>query len=633
MNIAIGAASLCLGKGGTERVAVNLAHAMLARGHTIHIFAYEHGRDPVFPLDARISLLRLPKEFGHGKHCEIEKVREYLKSNDIDVMLSLQSQWAHMLWCLTCLGTGVPIICSERSDPRFSEAVTWNRPGRMAVLACADAIHELVEAHMETVPEIHRHKCRVIPNAAPLTSIRADVGLNYESGTVLFLARFIPGKRADLLLKAFAGISGRFPEWRLRIVGYGREEKKLRELAASLGIGSVTEFVLHPENVFLEYEKASIYCLPTQVEGFPNSLIEAMACGLPVAGIADCPAMRSIIRDHDNGILVAAPDADLLGNALAELMSSPALRQKLAEKGLEDCAGVYNQEAIWDEWESFLRQVSEKKGAAVMDGFRSEPFASMATLSSAARREYLYRNFGEPMPWSWPFFRLRGKNLSANLRNGTIQGCKDLVRNTVNTMVNIYESVRLAQADWRKLPGYYRQIAKRRRMIPRRSQARTRAFCDHAVRFISLKNRAVLCVGCGSPEEVLHMRRMGADAVGIDLNGAEPLVHSMDMENLNFSDAVFDVVYSCHSLEHCEDQRAAAAEMIRVCKPGGHVCIEVPVNAVPDSVDLHTCPEADAVRVLFADRIERTLVEEFISLNDPRNGSGEDVFRFIYQVR
>lgn len=421
LTIAIGAYSLCAGKGGTERVAIDLAHEMMRRGHQVFILCGDFHQPPPFALDPRVEYLPLSPDFLRGSQEAIEEVRTLLKRRGADVFLSLQSVYAHMLWALACMGTGIPFICSERSDPRFTEAVTWNRPGRHAVLAAADAIHELLPVHMETVPELWRSKVRFIPNAAPA---EAPAGKN-PAGTdknpaILFLGRFIKGKRADVLLRAFALLAPHFPEWRLLLVGAGAERGRLRRLAATLGVGDRVEVRPSHENVAEDYAQASIYCLPTRVEGFPNTVVEAMAAGLPVVGIADCPAMTSLVQPGENGLL--APDAtpESLAETLRPLMASARLRESMGKKSLELCQQLYDRRTVFDQWENFFHEMAARKGHTVMDGFAAEPFASMARLSSAARREWIFRNFGEPMPYSLAWWRQRAGTLFHTLTSRTI---------------------------------------------------------------------------------------------------------------------------------------------------------------------------------------------------------------------
>ncbi|WP_291356974.1 glycosyltransferase [Desulfovibrio sp.] len=416
LTIAIGALTLCIGKGGTERVATDLAHEMIRRGHTVFILCRDYHKPPPFTLDPRAQYIHLSRDFFRGSQKAIADVRTLLKCRGTDVFLSLQSESTHMLWALACMGTGIPFICSERSDPRFTEAVSWNRPGRHAVLAAADAVHELLPVHMETVPEQWRCKVRFIPNACPGTAARAEsqAGL-HKNPAILFLGRFIKGKRADALLRAFALLAPEFPGWTLSLVGVGPERGRLRRLAASLGVDARVTVRPSRENVAEDYAEASIYCLPSRVEGFPNTVVEAMAAGLPVVGIADCPAMTSLVHHGENGVL--APDAtpESLADTLRPLMSSARVREAMGEKSLELCQRLYERRAVFDQWENFFREMAASKGHTVMDGYAAEPFASMARLSSAARREWLFRNFGQPMPYSIQWWKERAAWFWRNL--------------------------------------------------------------------------------------------------------------------------------------------------------------------------------------------------------------------------
>ncbi|WP_297044850.1 glycosyltransferase [uncultured Desulfovibrio sp.] len=424
LTIAIGASSLCVGKGGTERVAIDLAHEMLARGHSVFILCYDHHRLPPFALDPRVAHIILPADFFRGSQKAIADVRTLLADRNTDVFLSLQSEATHLLWALCCLGTGIPFVCSERSDPRFTEAVSWNRPGRHAVLASADAIHELLDAHVPTVPEEWRSKVRVIPNAAPLHARAADTATTEGRPSILFLGRFIRGKRADVLLRAFALLAPRFPQWTLQLIGHGPENTTLERLARRLGMADRVEIRASREDVAEDYARASIYCLPTRVEGFPNTVVEAMAAGLPVVGIADCPAMTSLVRPGENGALAADASPAGVAEALRPLMASVQLRQSMGQKSRELCSSLYDRQQIFDQWERLFYELTSHKGRTVMDGFTHEPFASMARLSSAARREWLYRNFGDPMPYSYEWWKERATWLWRSLR-----GKRDQLKN------------------------------------------------------------------------------------------------------------------------------------------------------------------------------------------------------------
>lgn len=386
MNLAIANLSL-LSKGGTERFAIELAREMRRRGHKPFFLTREAINDaPVFKLPYGIPVFYFNKRFLMGEKREIERVRKFLLDNGTDVLISLHSTWVHFLWAATCMGSGIPFIYSERTEPERVENIVWNSAGRHSALASADAIHLLLEEYGKTVQQQWMSKVCVIPNPAPIFQNFARPASN-DSPTILYLGRFLDTKRADLLLRAFGILAPDFPAWKLVLAGYGEDKEKLHQLSAVLGLTDKATIGPTRENVEEDYAAAQVYCLPTRYEGFPNTVVEAMAAGLPIVGISDCPAMKSLIQNGENGILAKEATPESLAAALKPLLESPELRGGMGKKSFDLCETHYKREKIFDRWESLLINTVKKKGHTVMDIFKKEDFARRADLSSAARRE------------------------------------------------------------------------------------------------------------------------------------------------------------------------------------------------------------------------------------------------------
>lgn len=414
MRIAIACSSLCCSRGGSERVATNLAGEMAARGHAVLLlstFGPKNEADPVYSLPPGVRHLTID---NRGEHAQIRRLRDFLVADGIDVFLSMQSDGAHLLWSMCCMGTGIPFICSERVDPIvYTENYAWSKAGRHAVLAGADYIHELLPTYIDTVPEYYRDKIRIIPNAAPPKSLAADP-VGGEQKKILYLARLCNQKRPLLLLDAFKLVAARHPDWNLEVWGHGPLEKKLVKAIAASGLSDRINWRGICTDADKAYSEAQIYCLPSYFEGFPNTVLEAMNAGLPVAGFDCCKGVQGVVRDGETGLLAKEDNAQSLAHALDKLMGNADLRSSMGTAGKKAVLD-YESRRIFDQWEAFFAEAAPKKGRTLMDGMREEPFASRATLSAAARREYLYRNFGEPMPYSFAWFIERGKNLLKNI--------------------------------------------------------------------------------------------------------------------------------------------------------------------------------------------------------------------------
>lgn len=112
----------------------------------------------------------------------------------------------------------------------------------------------------------------------------------------------------------------------------------------------------------------------------------------------------------------------------------------------------------------------------------------------------------------------------------------------------------------------------------------------------------VLEVGCGAGHLVKRLEERGVDIVGIDVNpnaaeiAGTDRVMEMSAESLDFPDDEFDAIVSVHAIEHIPELEAAAVEMARVLKPGGHALYIYPAEpimglfAIPTSIILHGTP-------------------------------------------
>ena len=120
--------------------------------------------------------------------------------------------------------------------------------------------------------------------------------------------------------------------------------------------------------------------------------------------------------------------------------------------------------------------------------------------------------------------------------------------------------------------------------------------------------RSVLCIGCRNTFEIgtLHAAGFGP-VMGIDLVRMHPTIQAMDMHAMSFPDAMFDVVFSCHSLEHAYDINAALREWRRVTVPGGTWAIEVPIRFSPTEVDRQDVGSLTGLRQECAPFLERPL--------------------------
>ena len=342
--------------GGLERVAAGLATEMARRGHEVTAFTWSlPGTPPRFALP---DGLRLRHYAFTGDAATVRPLREELTACAPDVFISPSSFNNVLFWSAVLRGTGIPLLYSEHNNPWRIEEERWDKAERQAVLWAADGVHLLMPAFLESVPPALRGKCRVIGNAVPVPDSLPP--RTEHAPCLLSLGRFARVKQIPLLVRAFALLAADFPDWELHIWGTGEDEAAIRKAVSAAACRRICLHGLtrRPEQQFAQ---ADIFCIPSRFEGFGLTVVEAFGHGVPVVGFAGCSGVNSLVQPGRNGALAGEMTPESLAGSLRPLMADPALRQRLGRNARQD-ALAFAPSAIYDQWESLLRETAARKG-------------------------------------------------------------------------------------------------------------------------------------------------------------------------------------------------------------------------------------------------------------------------------
>jgi glycosyltransferase involved in cell wall biosynthesis len=166
--------------------------------------------------------------------------------------------------------------------------------------------------------------------------------------TVLSVARLSPEKNLPALLRAFARVKASLPQARLLVVGDGPQRPALEALIAAMGLTGAAAIVGWVNNPFAYMQRARVLVLSSDVEGFGNVLVEAMACGTPVVS-TDCPyGPGEVLGGGAYGDLVPVGDEQALTEAILRALDGAAgppapagARERALEFTVERSAAQY----------------------------------------------------------------------------------------------------------------------------------------------------------------------------------------------------------------------------------------------------------------------------------------------------
>lgn len=340
--------------GGCERVIAQLAGRFSDWGIECTIVT-EYACASFYPLDARVRLVPLLA----GSACPSRQIpRAYLRLRRLvrrerpDVVLAMPEK-VNVWTVLFLLGSGVPVVVSERNDPRRHPESRVKRILRALLYPFARGFVFQTEQAAACFSKRIRRRAAVLPN--PLDAARLGPPWNgARERRVAFVGRLEPQKNVPLLLAAFARFHAAHPDWTLALYGDGSQRETLEAMArALLPEDAVAFFGLCPD-VAERIRRAGIFALCSDFEGMPNALIEAMALGLPSVA-TDCPSggCASLIEHGHNGLLVPPGDAEALCRALGRLADEPALAASLGLRARE-LAVRLDDRRVAGEWRDYL---------------------------------------------------------------------------------------------------------------------------------------------------------------------------------------------------------------------------------------------------------------------------------------
>jgi glycosyltransferase involved in cell wall biosynthesis len=321
--------------GGTEIATYNLAKHLAKRGHEIHVItSYDEGFPDIYKENGfyvhRIlwSAIRIIGVVSF--HLKIFFKIRTIKPDIVQV------QYIEMgisAWLIKKILRIPYVVWGRGSD--INQLNRFSRIKAKPILQNANAILALTENMRIKLKNIYNTEIYIVPNGIDLEEYTGSPTIpDRKPGTknILFVGSLRPVKGVQYLITSMKKIHEELPDARLILVGDGEEREHLEALSIQLGLQKYVEFIgkVSHEKVKTFMQQADVFVLPSLSEGFPNVILEAMACGLPIIA-SPVGGIPDIITNDTNGYLVEVKDTNDMANKILLLLSDDALRKKISD--------------------------------------------------------------------------------------------------------------------------------------------------------------------------------------------------------------------------------------------------------------------------------------------------------------
>ncbi|ANW20240.1 glycosyltransferase family 4 protein [Streptomyces clavuligerus] len=347
------------GIGGTIRTTLNLAEELVGR-HEIEIVSiFKHRDDSAFDIDPRISLVPLFNNNKKSPGCELEnplhkepaeafprnearykeysklidqRVRDHYAASDADVVIGTRP--GLVAYVSQFAPGGAVVIGQEHMTHNHHKKAL--REEMRPFLADLDAFVTVSEGDAAVWREhmpLEDTRILSIPNSVPQPTVAPS---DLSGNLVVAAGRLSREKQYEILIKAFAKVAAKHPDWTLRMCGWGGEKDNLRRHILKYKLANQVQLMGPRSPIDPEWVKGAIAVSTSRHESFGMTLVEAMRNGLPVVS-TDCNyGPREIITSGEDGLLVPVGKADAVARALLTLIEDEELRRRMGKAAIEN---------------------------------------------------------------------------------------------------------------------------------------------------------------------------------------------------------------------------------------------------------------------------------------------------------
>jgi glycosyltransferase involved in cell wall biosynthesis len=351
--------------GGTQRQMVELLERLDRRRFRVHPVCFHTDGvwfDRVAKLDEPVALFPIRGFRRPGTVRQLVSFARWCRTHEIAVLHTCEL-YSNIFGLAGGALASVPVRIGSRRG--FVEP-----PGLQRLQRASYAMAHRVVANSQAAAEqlrtegIPASRIDVIPNGIDPSRFPPH---EYSSRPrrIAMVACLREEKRIDVLISAAPSILARYPDAEFLIAGDGPCREDLVAQARASGVIDRCRFLGHRDDVPAVLAGADVFVLPSRSEAFPNSIIEAMAAGLPVVA-SNVGGIPELVSDNRTGRLVPAGDPEALGRALLELLSHPDRVAELGRAGRDRVERTYSFDRMVEQFETLYLATLTARDALAM---------------------------------------------------------------------------------------------------------------------------------------------------------------------------------------------------------------------------------------------------------------------------
>lgn len=363
-----------LGVGGSELNVLRTVEHLDRELFDLRVITLTPSRDQYLNIGVPISCMRVTSLHGWTMASAGREFVSYLRSERVDIVHA-HDMYSNVFAVPWARLAGTPVVIASRrwwyTLPSTKLRIGNTFAFRMATTVLANS--RQVAISVQQSDGVRADRVRVITNFAndsafqPMAEsrrrmLRAELGIPADRFVVGCVARLVPIKDHSTLLRAFAAARATHPTAHLLIVGDGPTRESLEELARELGIVTAVTFAGERSDGLNYHHLCDISALASLSEGFPNTVIEAMAAGRPVVATAVGGTIDAV-TDGETGILVEPSNVSGMAAALSRLMNEPLLAARLGSAARERALREYQAKDVIASLEHMYVELLEERMA------------------------------------------------------------------------------------------------------------------------------------------------------------------------------------------------------------------------------------------------------------------------------